>query len=129
MREDHLIMDGSEGLPALRRNLLIAPHGEVFVMKNSTFLGRLVLSDLGERAYDDSEDKEFTVEDLVTTRSRYVYRNDKLDQMIQVFSSTEDSLIAVLESPDDRRIVGCLHERDVVRAEEAYARTLEGLRA
>ena len=46
-----------------------------------------------------------------------------------MFSAAEDSLLAVLDNPEQRNIVGCVHERDVMRAEGAYVRTLERLRA
>lgn len=129
MRDDHLVMAGDEGLPALRVNLLLAPHSEVFVQVEGIFSGRLMLSDLGPLAYDTSQDEGRTVEELITSRDLFVYRDDALQHVVELFSSTEDSLLAVLDNPADRRLVGCLHERDVMRAEGAYAKTLERLRA
>jgi chloride channel protein, CIC family len=129
MRDDHLVMASDEGLPALRANLLLAPHSEVFVHVEGIFSGRLMLSDLGSLAYDTSQDEGRTVEELITSRDLFVYRDDALQSVVELFSSTEDSLLAVLDNPTDRRLVGCLHERDVMRAEGAYAKTLERLRA
>jgi hypothetical protein len=34
----------------------------------------------------------------------------------------------VLDAPDTKKIVGCLHERDVIRAQLSYVRQLERLR-
>ena len=129
MRDDHLVMEAGEGLPALRANLLNAAHGEVFVQSRGVFSGRLMLPDLGELAYDASQDEGRSVGELVRTRDLYVYRDDSLQQVVELFSSTEDSLLAVLDNPTDRRLIGCLHERDVMRAEGAYAKALERLRA
>jgi chloride channel protein, CIC family len=129
MREDHLVMEAGEALPALRANLLRAPHGEVFVQTDGIFSGRLMLSDMGELAYDPSQDEGRTVGELVEARELYVYREDSLQRVVELFSSTEDSLLAVLDNASDRRLIGCLHERDVMRAEGAYAKALEKLRA
>ena len=129
MRDDQIVMEANEGLPALRGNLLRAPHGEVFVQTDGIFSGRLMLSDLGERAYDPSRDEGLVIGDLVNTRDLYVYRDDALQQVVELFSATEDSLLAVLDNRNDRQLIGCLHERDVMRAEGAYAKTLERLRA
>jgi chloride channel protein, CIC family len=129
MRDDHLVMEATEGLPALRANLLRAPHGEVFVQNNGIFSGRLMLADLGDLAYDASGDEGRVVSELVRATELYVYREDPLRHVVEVFSSTEDSLLAVLDNPTDQRIIGCLHERDIMRAEGAYAKALERLRA
>jgi CIC family chloride channel protein len=128
MRDDHVVMASSEGLPALRENLLSAPHGEVFVEDDRGFVGRLMLSDVGPSAYDTSGDGDVTVGDFVVAKELYVYRNDPLQTIVEIFASTEDSLLAVLNSEDDRHVVGCLHERDAIRAEAAYAKALERLR-
>ena len=129
MREDHLVMEATEGLPALRENLLRAPHGEVFVQSDGVFFGRLMLADLGELAYDPTQDDGRDVGALVSTHELFVFRDTSLQEVVELFSSTEDSLLAVLDDPTTRRLVGCLHERDVMRAEGAYAKTLERLRA
>jgi CIC family chloride channel protein len=129
MRDDHLVMEAHEGVAALRANLLRAPHGEVFVENNGVFSGRLMLADLGDLAYDTAFDEGRMVIDLVRATELYVYREDPLRHVVEVFSSTEDSLLAVLDNPTDQRLIGCLHERDVMRAEGAYAKALERLRA
>jgi chloride channel protein, CIC family len=129
MREDHLVMDSNEGLPALRANLLLAPHGEVFIQSQGIFFGRLMLVDLGNLAYDASQDSGRTVGELVESQDLFVFRDDPLQRVVELFSSTEDSLLAVLDNSTDCRLVGCLHERDVMRAEGAYAKALEKLRA
>lgn len=129
MRDDHIVMEAEEDLPMLRRNLLRAPHGEVFVQTSGQFSGRLMLSDLGELAYDPNQDEGRSVGELVESRDLFVYRDEPLQQVVELFSSTEDSLLAVLDNPTDRQLIGCLHERDVMRAEGAYAKALEKLRA
>lgn len=129
MRDDHVVMNIQEGFPALRENLVRAPHGEVFVESAGAFLGRLMLSDLGQWAYDFSQDQGRTIGELVEPVDLWVYQDDSLEQAVEVFSGAEDSLLAVLDNPEQRRIVGCVHERDVMRAEGAYVRRLEQLRA
>jgi CIC family chloride channel protein len=129
MRDDHVVMDARDPLPALRENLLRAPHGEVFVQSDGAFAGRLMLPNLGALAYDTSQDAGRTIGELVEPCEVWVYRDDTLEQVVEVFSAAEDSLLAVLDNPEQRKIVGCVHERDVMRAEGAYARTLERLRA
>jgi CIC family chloride channel protein len=129
MREDQLVMQGHEGLPALRTHLLEAPHGQVFIQIDEAYVGRLVLSDLGDLAFDASRDEGRTVAELIQANGLFVYRADALDRAVEMFSSTEDSLLAVLDNASDLRLVGCLHEIDVMRAESTYAQTLERLRA
>jgi CIC family chloride channel protein len=129
MRDDHVVMLGHEGLSALRANLLEAPHGRVFVQIDEAYAGRLMLSDLGDLAFDASRDEGRSVAELIQASGLFVYRDDALDRAVEMFSSTEDSLLAVLDNANNRRLVGCLHEIDVMRAESAYAQTLARLRA
>jgi CIC family chloride channel protein len=129
MREDHVVMQGYEGLPTLRTHLLEAPHGQVFVQIDEAYAGRLMLSDLGDLAFDPSHDEGRTVGELIQASGLFVCRADGLDRAVEMFSSTEDSLLAVLDNASDLRLVGCLHEIDVMRAESTYAQTLERLRA
>ncbi len=129
MRGDHVVMDAGESLPALRAVLPRAPHGEVFVARDGAFLGRLTLADLGDAAFDPGRDAGRTLADLAAAGRVCVFRDDTLERAVEVFASVEDSLLAVLDNPEDRRIVGCLHERDAMRAERAYARALERRRA
>jgi len=83
---------------------------------------------MGKMAYNEEYDMQKTVIDLVKVTDLFVYETDTLDDAVQVFSGGEDSLVAVLDAPDTKRIVGCLHERDVIRAQLAYVRRLERLR-
>jgi CIC family chloride channel protein len=128
IRHDHSILNESDSLSSLRDTLVLAVNGEVFVEARGKFSGRLMLSDMGKMAYNEEYDTQKTVIDLVKVTDLFVYETDTLDDAVQVFSGGEDSLVAVLDAPDTKRIVGCLHERDVIRAQLAYVRRLEQLR-
>tara|TARA_B110000438_G_scaffold101670_1_gene100556 strand:+ start:2644 stop:4413 length:1770 start_codon:yes stop_codon:yes gene_type:complete len=128
IRHDHSILNESDSLSSLRDTLVLAANGEVFVEGRGKFFGRLMLSDMGKMAYNEEYDMQKTVIDLVKVTDLFVYETDTLDDAVQVFSGGEDSLVAVLDAPDTKRIVGCLHERDVIRAQLAYVRRLERLR-
>lgn len=128
MRQDHSVLNKKDSLASLRKTLVAAANGEVFVESKGVFAGRLMLSDMGDLAYDTKYDADKTISDLIKIKDLYVYESDSLDDAVKVFSDGEDSLLAVLDAPNTKRIVGCLHERDVIRAQLAYVRRLERLR-
>jgi CIC family chloride channel protein len=128
MRQDHSVLNKNDSLASLRKTLVAAANGEVFVESKGVFAGRLMLSDMGNLAYDTKYDADKTISDLIKIKDLYVYESDSLNDAVKVFSDGEDSLVAVLDAPNTKRIVGCLHERDVIRAQLAYVRRLERLR-
>ena len=128
IRHDHSILNGDDSLPSLRKSLVSAANGEVFITQDGRFFGRLMISDMGTLAFDKKYDEQKTVIDLVTVTDLFVYETDTLENAVEVFSGGEDPLVAVLDAPDTKKIVGCLHERDVIRAQLTYVRQLERLR-
>ena len=128
IRHDHSILNGDDSLPSLRKSLVSAVNGEVFITQEGRFFGRLMISDMGKLAFDKKYDEQKTVIDLVTVTDLCVYETDTLENAAEVFSGGEDPLVAVLDAPDTKKIVGCLHERDVIRAQLTYVRHLERLR-
>ncbi len=128
IRQDHVTLNQGESLSFLREKLITAPNGEVFVENKGVFVGRLMLSDLGPSAFDDRFDDEKTVGQLVKRTERFVYQHYTLEQVAEVFSRGEDSLLAVLDNAEGQRIMGCVHERDIMRAHISYIQALERLR-
>ena len=128
IRHDHSVLNGDDSLPSLRKRLVSAANGEVFITQEGRFFGRLMISDMGKLAFDKKYDEQKTVIDLVTVTDLFVYETDTLENAVEVFSGGEDPLVAVLDAPDTKKIVGCLHERDVIRAQLTYVRQLERLR-
>ena len=56
----------------------------------------------------------------------FLTADDTLEAAVKLFSQVEEGLLPVVETRHGRRLVGCLHERDVMRA---YNHALIKLRA
>ncbi|MDF1792457.1 MAG: chloride channel protein [Thalassobaculaceae bacterium] len=117
MLQDHVCVNTDAGLASLRNRLRIAPMNELFVIDaEETLVGTITLSDLGEVAFDSSKDREYTAIDLARKHPPFLEISDDLEKAIRRFSEVDEGLLAVVDSADRLRLIGCLHERDVMRA-------------
>jgi CIC family chloride channel protein len=117
MQQDHVSVMMDTGLDSLRNRLRLAPMNELFVVDSAEKLvGTITLADLGEVAFDLSHDREYTAIDLARKHPPFLELADDLEKAIRRFSEAEEGLLAVVDSADRMRLIGCLHERDVMRA-------------
>ncbi|WPZ36144.1 chloride channel protein [Thalassobaculum sp. OXR-137] len=117
MQQDHVSVNKDAGLDSLRNRLRLAPMNELFVVDSEEKLvGTITLADLGEVAFDLSHDREYTAIDLARKHPPFLEIGDDVEKAIRRFSEAEEGLLAVVDSAERMRLIGCLHERDVMRA-------------
>ncbi|MFN3462100.1 MAG: chloride channel protein, partial [Oceanibaculum sp.] len=126
LRRDHEVVGPEDDIVEVRNHLLKAPQAELFVVKEGRLIGILTLADLGAAAFDGKPGKAPTAGEAMRADPPFLTADDTLEAAVKLFSQVEEGLLPVVETRHGRRLVGCLHERDVMRA---YNRALIKLRA
>lgn len=127
MRRDHVTVSPEATLDRLRDRLRHAPLNELFVVDaDDRLVGTITLADLGEVAFDVSQDRELCADNLARRSPPVLAGSDDLQVAIRRFAEVDEGLLGVVDDVDGTRLVGCLHERDVMRA---YNTALVNLRA
>jgi CIC family chloride channel protein len=113
-------------LNAVRWKLQLSNAGELFVVdENGGLHGTITLSDLSEAAYDHELDDLINAVDVARTHPPHIDVSATLADALEVFRSSGEAQIAVVDKSDDGKFVGCLFERDAMTA---YNRALLQLR-
>ncbi|EDP64708.1 Cl- channel, voltage-gated family protein [alpha proteobacterium BAL199] len=127
MRQDHVTVPPEAMLGTLRDRLRQAPLNELFVVDgDDRLIGTITLEELGDAAFDQSHDQELCAENLARRSPPVLARSDDLQKAIRRFGEVDEGLLGVVDDHDGTRLLGCLHERDVMRA---YNTALVNLRA
>lgn len=127
MRQDHVQVSADADLETMRDRLRQAPHNELFVVDaEDRLVGTITLADLGEAAFDTSKDRSVVALDVARKSPPSLTLSDDLQRAIRRFAEVDEGLLAVVDDTETRRLIGCLHERDVMRA---YNSALVNLRA
>ncbi|MCH2395335.1 chloride channel protein [Oceanibaculum sp.] len=126
LRRDHEVVAPEDDIVEVRNHLLKAPQAELFVVKEGRLIGILTLADLGAAAFDGKPGKAPTAGEAMRADPPFLTADDTLEAAVKLFSQVEEGLLPVVETRHGRRLAGCLHERDVMRA---YNRALIKLRA
>lgn len=116
-------------LNELRKHLQYSATGQLFVVENDSqkLIGSLTLSDLSEAAYDSSLDHLINAADAAKSNTPTLEVDDTLENALKILRSSDESQVAVVESYETGRFLGCLNERDAMNA---YTRAiLESRRA
>lgn len=117
MKQDQVTVDEKADLELIRDRLRQAPHNELFVVDGQEKLrGTITLAELGSIAFDKSHDREYTAIDLARRAPPILSVGDDLERATRRFAEVDEGIIAVVDDPKNRRLIGCLHERDVMRA-------------
>lgn len=117
MRSEYSAVLSSLGMAAVRERLLSAPHGELFVVKEEGALqGTITLSDLSESAFDTSNDMLLNAVDVARIHPPVLRVDDDLDQALKLMENSGEEHIGVVEDSETMRLVGFVHQVDVMRA-------------
>jgi len=109
-------------LPDLRLRLANAPYGELFVVDdNGRLFGTITLADMREAAFDPALDQLVVAGDAARLHPPVLSMNDDIEQALTLMEDWQEEHIPVVESRESRRLVGFVHERDVM---QAYNRAL-----
>ena len=127
MRQDHITVPPDATLDTLRDRLRQAPLNELFVVDgDDRLVGTITLAELGDAAFDQSKDRDRSAADLARRSPPVLAMSDDLQKAIRRFAEVDEGLLGVVDDSDGTRLMGCLHERDVMRA---YNTALVNLRA
>ena len=127
MRRDHGVVPPGASLDEVRHRLQHCPEGEIFVADaEGRLVGTITLANLGDDAFDHAHDGELTAIDVARKGPPSVPVADGVNTAMRLFRQVDEGVLAVVDTGSSGRLVGCLHERDVMRA---YNRELIRLRA
>ena len=113
-------------LAEVRRRLLEASHGELFVVDGDGKLtGTIIFSDLRDTAVDTSHDDEWHAVHVARKHPAVLRAADDLAAAVELFGASGEVHLPVVDSRDSAKLIGVAHEHEVVLA---YHRALQRLR-
>ena len=126
MRNDCAIVPVDLSLQGVRLKLQSTRYGELFVVDaEGRLYGTVTLADLSDAAFDHSYDDMVNAADLARRRPPVLHAADGLDKALALMESLGEEHVAVVDSNVSMKMIGCLHEHDVMMA---YNRALARLR-
>jgi CIC family chloride channel protein len=126
MRKDHHTILDTASLAEVRMKLGAVPYGELFVIdKEGGLVGTLMLRDLKEYAFDSSKDEAMTAGNVARRGAPYVKVGEDLGRAMDLLEKCGEEHVAVIQEAGAKKLVGVLHEHDVL---SAYHRAVEETR-
>jgi CIC family chloride channel protein len=126
MSTEFAAVGASAGMREVREQLLKAPHAELFVIDGDGVLeGTITLADLSESALDGSLDGLLNAADAARQHPPVAVASAGIDQALRLMRESGEEHIGVVESRQSMRLVGFLHQVDVMLA---YNRALMAAR-
>ncbi len=114
-------------LARVRERLSKAPWGELFVIDaEGRLVGTITFSDLADAAFDTSRDEALVALDVARQRPTVLQVGDDLEAAIKVYGASGEVHVAVVDSLEEMRLLGVVHEHEVMLA---YHRALQQARA
>jgi len=127
MRREYDSVPPSCPLSEVREHLTRAPYGEIFVVDaDGRLVGTITLADLSEAAFDTSMDGLLNADDVARRTPAMLAAGDGLDRALSEMNRTGEEHFAVVADREGRRVVGFVHQVDVMAA---YNRALIAARA
>jgi len=122
MESDTKPVPADASLNDVRRLLQASSAGELFIVNENMVLhGTVTLADMHEMAFDHSNDETATACDVSRRHAPMLCGEDDLGAALELMQETGEDHIAVVESLESMRFIGCVHHRDVM---SAYNRAL-----
>lgn len=117
MKQDFVTAAPDASLEHVRRKLLQTTYAEIFVVDgDGMLLGTVTLLDMAEHAFDHSQDATLTAQDICRRHPPVARCDDDLEDAIWLIEECAEEHVAVVESDENMRLVGVLHEHDVMSA-------------
>ena len=115
MKQDFVSVQPSATLQEVREKLQLTTYAEVFVVDEEGILvGTVTLLDLADDAFDRSHDDEVRVIDVCRRDPPTADQDDDLEEAMWFLEGCGEEHVAVIDSPESGKLVGVLHERDVL---------------
>jgi len=104
-------------LADIRRLFQTAPHGELFVVGDGGgLIGTITFHELRDVEFEDGDEPSHTAGDICRRAPPVLLASDSLNRALDIFERSEDPHIAVVEDRELCRLIGLVHERDVMLA-------------
>lgn len=117
MQQDYVTVQPDADLEEIRSKLQQTTYSEVFVVDEESYLvGTITLIDLAEDAFDHTHDGEVKAIDVCRRDPPVADRDDDLEEAMWLLEGAAEEHIAVVDDSGTMRLVGVLHERDVLAA-------------
>ncbi len=117
MNADFAAVSASAGMREVRERLLTAPHAELFVVDgNGLLVGTITLAELSADALDGSLDGLLYAADIARRHPPVAEADGAIDRALRAMRDSGEEHIAVVETRETMRLVGFLHQVDVMRA-------------
>ncbi len=93
------------------------PHGTFVVVDgDEKLVGTISFADLKHIGFDSGLDSLINARDVAHTQAPAPLATDTLEEVLAVMDVSGEEHLAVIEAPDDRRVLGIVHHADVLRA-------------
>jgi len=93
------------------------PHWTFVVIdRNERLVGTLSFADLKHVAFDEDLDALINARDVAHSQAPALTPDDTLEQALTIMDGSSEDHLAVVTTHDERRVVGVVHQKDVMRA-------------
>lgn len=117
MRAEFATVPPGATMAQIRKRLLEAPHGELFVTDDDGRpQGTITLSDLSHSAFDTSNDPLLRATDVARADPPVVTVADDLEAVLARMKEAGEEHLGVIDETEAGRLVGFVHEIDVMLA-------------
>ena len=117
MRHDFVTLSPDAPINEIRQKLMQCRYGEVFLVdEKQILLGTIMLTDLADAAFDHSKDEIVKARDVARMKPPVVHIDDDIEAAMTLIETCGEEHVAVVESKESMRLVGVLHERDIMAA-------------
>jgi CIC family chloride channel protein len=104
-------------LSEVRIKLQAAAFGELFVVdREDHLIGTITLSDFAPEAFDRELDTLVVARDIVRLNPPLLEASNNLEDALKMMEYQDEAHIAVVNSLENRKILGVIHERDIMLA-------------
>lgn len=105
----------SAPLDQVRHDLALVPYGELFVVDaEDRLIGTIMLADLLDRPVGEDPAKVLCAGDIARRRPPVVQIYDTLEDALKVMLSLGEEHVAVVETRECMKLVGCVGEADLL---------------
>ncbi|MEO0412355.1 MAG: chloride channel protein [Pseudomonadota bacterium] len=117
MDQDYVTIPATTQLGRIRALLATQRRGMLVVVDEAErFIGEIAINDLTSDLYDERLDTLVLAYDLARPTGKVIVAKDNLAQALTLMQSRDQDVAPVLNNVQERRVVGVLHETDVLAA-------------
>ncbi|MDW3204987.1 MAG: chloride channel protein [Alphaproteobacteria bacterium] len=115
MEQDYVTIQPNALLPEMRDKLTQTRYSEIFVTdEEARLVGTIMLADLGKHAFSHERDKDLRAIDVCRRSPPVATVDMDLEEAMNLLEDCNEEHIAVVAGPEDQRLMGVLHEHDVM---------------